>query len=273
MNDAFLGDLRGSDAGRPLVLGVLNLSKDSSYRTSIVAKGDLVRRARLSQLEGADIVDVGVESTNASAARVPLRDQQAVARDAVASLVAAAVPASVETYDADTAADCLAEGARLLNLTGQQSDARVFDMCAEHGAGVLICYSPEANVRHVGDSPDSADDDAVLDQLARRVALARAAGVTEIAVDPGIGFFYANQVDPSVRIRYQVEALAASGRFQQLGVAVCQSLPHAFHLFGEHHRSAEVGFATLAILAGVDLLRTHEPGPVRALIAALLDGG
>jgi dihydropteroate synthase len=93
--------------------------------------------------------------------------------------------------------------------------------------------------------------------------------VTSIAVDPGIGFSYANLRDPSDRIAAQSRYLLYGGQLRQLGFPVLQSLPHAFAIFQEHYRSAEGYFAVLALLGGAGVLRVHEVGQVRAVAAAL----
>jgi dihydropteroate synthase len=88
-------------------------------------------------------------------------------------------------------------------------------------------------------------------------------------IDPGLGFYYANLVDPAVRVRHQAAVLAQCFRLRSLGVPVCNALPHAFDLFEDEFRKAEGFFAVLARLGGTDLFRTHEVAHVRAVLAAM----
>jgi dihydropteroate synthase len=94
-------------------------------------------------------------------------------------------------------------------------------------------------------------------------------GVERLVIDPGLGFYYGNLVDPTVRARHQSVVLAQCFRLRSLGVPVCNALPHAFDLFEDEFRKAEGFFAVIARLGGTDLFRTHEVGHVRAVLAAM----
>ena len=72
-----------------------------------------------------------------------------------------------------------------------------------------------------------------------------------------------------MRTRHQARVLIQSFRLHTLGVPVCNALPHAFEIFEEHFRTAEGFFAVLARLGGTDLLRIHEVGRVRSVLAAM----
>ena len=65
-----------------------------------------------------------------------------------------------------------------------------------------------------------------------------------------MGFYYANLVDPTTRVRHQTRVLAQSFRLRPLGVPVCNALPHAFDLFEDEFRKAEGFFAVVAALGG-----------------------
>jgi dihydropteroate synthase len=255
----------------PIVMGAVNLSRDSTYRDSVATSvASAVRMARVMAAQGAQIVDVGAESSTAEAARVTSLDQLSGLRPVIEALVETGINVSAETYDVEVASCCLKAGARVLNLTGSQCDDQVFDLAAEFEATVLMCFVGAQNARGVGRVDPTADPvPMLLDYFGERIELARSHGVDRIVVDPGLGFYYANLTDPVVRARYQAQVLLNGFRFRTLGVPLCQALPHAFDLFGDQYRTAEGFFATLAHLGRTGVYRTHEVANVMAVLRAL----
>ena len=104
---------------RPAIMGVVNLSPDSWYRESVCLTAEAaVQRAAKSCAQGADIVDVGAESTLAHAARVDGGGAKFPIAAGHQGLRAANIPVSVETYQPAVTRACLEAGANVLNLTG-----------------------------------------------------------------------------------------------------------------------------------------------------------
>ncbi len=101
------------------------------------------------------------------------------------------------------------------------------------------------------------------------MAQARAAGVQNLVIDPGMGFYYGNLVDPRTRLGHQARVIANTFRLRRLGLPICHALPHAFDVFEDQFRTAEGFFAVLAHLGGTTLMRTHEVAQVRAVLDAL----
>lgn len=254
---------------RPAVMGVVNLSRSSTYRESVVTSpGSAVRRGRVLAAQGADVVDLGAESSNGSAERVGPDEQLAGLLPVVRALAEAGVAVSVETYSARVAREALQAGAQLLNLTGSVDDAEVFDLAAEHRAAVVICHVLGRHARDLDREVGADPVPEALEALGRRVEHARARGVDSIAVDPGLGFGFL-LADQRARARAQSAMLLGSFRLRALGVPVCQSLPHSFALFEEHFRVAEPVFAVLAHLGQTGLYRTHEVPQVVAVLDAM----
>lgn len=255
----------------PVIMGTVNLSRDSTYRESIAVSSDAaIRKARVMWAQGAHLIDIGAESTTAKAARIDPHQQAAAVEPVIQALGADGIAVSIETYESDVAAIALAAGAQVVNLTGREHEREIFDLAAEHSAGVILCFVPGANVRDITDV--AALDDPIpmlLDHFSERIGTAREHGVEHLVIDPGLGFFYRDLVEPAVRVRYQTRALLQSVRLRTLGLPVCQALPHAFDLFEDEFRTAEGFFAVLARLGSVGMLRTHEVPRVAAVIRAL----
>jgi dihydropteroate synthase len=256
---------------QPAIMGVINLSADSWYRESVCLTAEsAVRRGRVMRDQGAEIIDVGAESTGPHAAGVAAPGQNSKLLPVIRALRESGILVSVETYQPSVTRACLEAGANILNLTGADRTDELYRMVAAHDAAVIICYVQGRNVREVGDFNFSADPVALMrDYFARQVEIAIRNGVENILIDPGLGFYYRNLQDSTVRVRHQMTVFLNTFRLRTLGFPICHALPHAFEYFGEEVRCAEPFFAVLAALGKTDLFRTHEVPRIRAVLATL----
>lgn len=255
----------------PAIMGVINLSTDSWYRESVCHSPEAaIRRGRLLANQGAAIVDLGAESTLAEARRADAGQQLNKLLPVIRGLQETGIVLSVETYRTEVAQACLDAGARVLNWTGTDHDAQLFDMVAAHEAALILCYVQGRHVREVGEFDFGGD---VLERMtayfAEQIETATARGVTRLFIDPGLGFYYRNLQDSARRVRHQMDVFLHAFRFRTLGWPVCNALPHAPEYFGEEVRCAEPFFAVLAALGKTDLFRTHEVPRVHAVLETM----
>ncbi len=256
---------------RPAIMGVINLSADSWYRESVCLTADTaIARAQVLSAQGADIIDLGAESTLAHAARVDEQGQRSKLLPVIKELSRAGLLVSAETYDLTVARACLEAGAAVLNLTGATQSEEMFRMAAAQDAAVILCYVQGDHVRAVGDF-DFAQDTTLMmrDYFARQIEIATRVGLKKLFIDPGLGFYYRNLQDSTVRVRHQMTTFLNTFRLRTLGFPVCHALPHAFEYFGEEVRCAEPFFAVLAALGKTDLLRTHEVPRIKAVLETM----
>jgi dihydropteroate synthase len=256
---------------QPTIMGVINLSPDSWYRESVCLSADsAVQRGKVLAAQGADIVDVGAESTLAQAARLDDAAQNGRLIPVIRGLRADKVLVSVETYQPEVTRSCLEAGANILNLTGTDRSDELFRLVAAHDAAVIICYVQGKNVRDVGDFDFSADPvEMMREYFSRQIEIAQRNGVEKILLDPGLGFYYRNLQDSAVRVRHQMNIFLNTFRLRALGFPICHALPHAFDYFGEEVRCAEPFFAMLAALGKTDLFRTHEVPRIKAVLETM----
>ena len=256
----------------PLVMGVVNLSSDSSYRSSIAPTTDAaVRRGRVLATQGAHVVDLGAESTQGDAERVTDQDQNSRLVPVVEQLAAEGVAVSVEGYRHEVVAAALRAGARMVNRTGSTDDDVVFAAAAEYDAAVVVCHLYGRNARDLGQRglPDDPIPE-MIEGLGPRLDRARELGVRSLVVDPGVGFWFARDAHPPAqRLAYQTRVLLNSFRLRDLGIPVCQSVPHGLSIFEDEYRSGEAFFTVLARLGGAGMVRTHEVARVRPVLRAL----
>jgi dihydropteroate synthase len=206
---------------RPIVVGVLNVTPDSfSDGGRFLSVDAAVARAEEMVREGADVIDIGGESTRPQGAGpVDVEEEQRRVLPVVRAVRRALpdTPLSVDTVKATVAAAALDEGAQIVNdVSGMRLDQRMAKTCAAAGAGVVVTHS-RGDVSTMATYEVAVYDDAVeqtLEELRQRVDAAREAGIAEesIVVDPGIGF--------SKRSQHSLAVLAALPRLTAWGYPV-----------------------------------------------------
>jgi len=173
---------------RPLVMGVLNVTPDSfSDGGRYLDPQAAIVHARRLAAEGADILDVGAESTRpyGGAVRISLEEERARLAPLLSDVIALGVPVSIDTLKAAIAAWALDLGAAIVNdVWGLQGDADMARVVAEHQAPVVIMH----NRMTVDPAIDIIAE--VTDFFRRSLDIAARAGIPRqrIVLDPGIGF-------------------------------------------------------------------------------------
>jgi dihydropteroate synthase len=255
---------------RPIVIGILNVTPDSfSDGGRFASVGAAVAQAELMVDEGADIIDVGGESTRPQARPVGVEEEL----DRVVPVVAALrkslpdIPVSVDTVKADVAGAALDEGAQIINdVSGFRLDPEMAATCAARSAGVVLMHS-RGEVGEMATYAVAVYHDVVeemLGELRERVDLARAAGVADdsIVVDPGIGF--------SKRSEHSLAVLGALGRLAAWGYPVLVGASRK-RLIGEltgaslpaERLHGTTGANVAALDRGAMLFRVHDVRPAR----------
>jgi len=266
-----IGEKKFRFNSQPAIMGVVNLSADSWYRESVCVTAEAaIQRGKILTAQGAEIIDLGAESTLANAARTNDARQKSKLIPVIRKLRAEKILVSVETYSPKIARATLQAGANVLNLTGRAKSKEIFRMVAANDAAVIICFVPGKNVREAGDFDFSADPvEMMRDYFSRQIEIAQRAGVEKIILDPGLGFYYRNLQDSAVRVRHQMNIFLNTFRLRTLGFPIGHALPHAFEFFQDEVRCAEPFFAVLAALGKTDLFRTHEVPRIKAVLETL----
>lgn len=180
------------DLGRTVIMGVLNVTPDSfSDGGRYLDPQAAVAHGIALHLGGADLVDVGGESTRPGARRVSTDEEAARVLPVIKGLVAAGVPVSIDTMHADTATMAVAAGACVVNdVSGGLADPGMYAAVAAMGVPYVVMHW-RGHSDHMADL--ARYDDVVVDVIAeldQRMDDARAAGISgsSIVIDPGLGF-------------------------------------------------------------------------------------
>jgi dihydropteroate synthase len=206
--------------GRTRVIGILNVTPDSFSDGGRFDSPDSAVRAGLRMLnDGADVLDVGGESTRPGAARVTEADERARVLPVVSGLVAAGALVSVDTARASIAEAALDSGAVLVNDVSGGADPAMFPLIAERGVPYVLMHSrgPSSDMTARAVYRDLVREVTV--ELAARLDAAAAAGIAEdqLVLDPGVGF--AKTADHNWTLLAMLDRLYALGRPLLLGTS------------------------------------------------------
>lgn len=255
--------------GRPWVMGILNVTPDSFSDGGLHLDATRAVEAGLRlRNDGADVVDVGGESTRPSATPVSVDDEIARTLPVVRALASAGVVVSIDTRRAAVMRAALDAGARLVNdVSALRDDAEALPLLAARGSPVILMFRG-------GDAaggyrrPEGDLLSAVRAFLAARIADCVAAGLPRdaIAIDPGIGFVGGEPQD-NLALIAGIPGLAALGRPVVIGasrkrfVGIISGEPEAARRLG-----GSLALALAAAERGAAMLRVHD---VRETVQAL----
>jgi dihydropteroate synthase len=269
-----LWQLRGRSLGtdRPLVMGIVNVTPDSFSDGGRFSSPALaVAHAESLLAEGADILDVGGESTRPQGAQfVSVEDEMRRVIPVIRALVTAHpdVLISVDTVKASVAEAAIQVGARIINdVSALRLDPAMAAICASSGAGIVLMHSrggvtDMATYAHADYEGDVVD--VVLEELGAQISRALQAGIARecIAVDPGIGF--------SKRAPASLRMLGCLHRLAELGYPVIVGASRKRFVgeltgetVAERRVYGSVGAAVAAFERGAHILRVHDVGPTR----------
>lgn len=257
----------------PLVMGILNVTPDSfSDGGRLGGVGTAVAAADALLADGADIIDIGGESTRPGAAAVTADDEIARTVPVIKALRerGVTVPLSIDTMKAAVARAALDAGANIVNdVTAGTHDAAMLPLCAERGC-VLVLMHMRGTPRDMQARTDYADVvGEVRDYLAARVEAAVAAGIARhrLWIDPGFGF--AKLPEHNCELVNALETLAGLGCPVLLGASRKSTLGQLTGRPVNDREPESLAAGLVGALKGASVLRVHEPGPMkRALIVA-----
>lgn len=241
--------------GRPLVMGVINMTPDSFSDGGLYADAGAAVRAGLRMIEeGADIVDVGGESTRPGYVAVDAGEELKRALPVIAGLVRQTdIPVSIDTYKAAVAEAALEQGARMVNdIWGLQRDPDMAGVVAAAGAAIILMHNRE----RVEPAIDILDDIRVF--FANSLARARAAGIREdrIVLDPGIGF--GKTLEQNLSVLARIEELHELGFPILLGTSRKSFIGRLSPSEPRERLPGTLAANVFAVLGRVAILRVHD---------------
>jgi len=242
--------------GRPAVMGILNVTPDSfSDGGRFIDPATAIAHGRRMALEGADLLDVGAESTRPYGDAVPvgLEEELARLRPILPAVIELGVPVSIDTIKAKVAAWALGTGAAIVNdVWGLQRDPDMARVVAEHRVPVIIM--------HNRDGADPAIDIIadVVSFFGRSLDIAARAGIARehIVLDPGIGF--GKTPEQSIAVLGRLDALKTFGLPFLVGASRKRFINSVVASPPDRRLGGSIAAHLLAVQAGAAIVRVHD---------------
>ncbi|MDO8672965.1 MAG: dihydropteroate synthase [Dehalococcoidia bacterium] len=239
---------------RTYVMGIINLTSDSFSGDGLGADVDAaIARARKMAADGADIIDVGAESTRPGSSPVAAEEEIRRLLPVVEALVAeVGLPISVDTYKADVARLVTRAGAGMINdVWGFKNDPDMAAVVAASGLPVVLTH----NQSHTLYRNLVAD---IIGSLYQSMALALGAGVEweNIIIDPGIGF--GKTMEHNLEILRRLPEFKVLGRPILLGTSRKSTIGRVLNLPPESRLEGTAATVAIGIANGADIVRVHD---------------
>ena len=246
---------------RTLVLGILNVTPDSfSDGGKYLDRATAVAHATRMVEEGADILDVGGESTRPGSSAVSADEELERVHPVIERLAELhpAVPISIDTRKAGVAAEALDAGATIVNDVSGGADPAMFDVVRDREAAVVLMHmqGDPATMQEAPEYDDVVGE--VHEYLRQRIEAAELAGIDpeRIAIDPGIGF--GKDLDHNLELMHGVGALLDLGRPVLVGPSRKKFIGTILDLPEEERVEGTVGAVVWMVARGAHLVRVHD---------------
>jgi dihydropteroate synthase len=254
---------------RTLVMGILNVTPDSfSDGGRFLDRAAAVAHATRMVDEGADILDVGGESTRPGSSAVSVDEELERVRPVIERLAELhpAIPISIDTRRASVAGEALAAGASIVNDVSGGADPEMFDVVREREAAIVLMHM-RGDPKTMQEAPEYDDVVAeVHEYLRQRIEAAELSGIDpeRIAVDPGIGF--GKDLDQNLELMRGVGALLDLDRPLLVGPSRKRFIGTILDLPEEERVEGTIGAVVWLVARGAHAVRVHD---VREVVRAV----
>ncbi|PDM41734.1 MULTISPECIES: dihydropteroate synthase [unclassified Geobacillus] len=251
---------------KTMIMGIVNVTPDSFSDGGRFYDIDrAVEHAKRLVADGADIIDIGGESTRPGAEKVSLEEEL---RRVIPVVKAVAqeidVPISIDTYKAEVAKQAIEAGAHIINdVWGAKADAKMAEVAAFYDVPIILMHN-----RHDLQYRDLISD--MISDLMESVAITKRAGVKDenIILDPGIGF--AKTLEHNLEVMRRLDEFAKLGYPLLLGTSRKRFIGHVLDLPVNERVEGTGATVCLGIVKGAHIVRVHDVLPI-ARMAKMMD--
>lgn len=235
------------------MMGIVNVSPDSFSGDGLDSVDAAIAQARRFVAEGADIIDVGGESTRPGSEPIPVEEELHRVIPVLEQLAKEiTVPLSIDTYKFEVARQALDAGAHMINdIWGLKREPRLAELAAKKGVPIILMSNqrdkPKRNIVY-----------AVISDLKKSVDLALEAGVPwdNIIIDPGIGF--GKTLEQNLELVRRLDELKVLGRPILLGTSRKSIIGLVLDLPPEQRLEGTAASIAIGIAKGADIVRVHD---------------
>lgn len=254
------------------VMGILNVTPDSFSDGGLFNQEELaLKRARQLIEDGADILDIGGESTRPGAQKVGQEEEIKRVVPIIQQLATHVdIPISIDTYKAEVAKQAVEAGATIINdVWGAKAEPKIAEVAAAYDVPIILMHN-----RHNRNYRDLLGD--MISDLYESVKIAKAAGVKDekIILDPGIGF--AKTPEMNIQVMRELEKLMVMGYPVLLGTSRKSFIGEVLNLPVEERMEGTGATVCLGMQKGCSIVRVHDVRPISRMVKmmdAMLKGG
>lgn len=257
---------------RIYIMGILNVTPDSfSDGGMYFAHTKAIERGIEMEREGADIIDIGGESTRPGATPVPVEEELKRVIPVIKELAGAVnIPISIDTYKSEVAKRAIEAGASIVNdVSALRFDPSMVRVLKEYNVKIVLMHmlgTPATMQTNIG-YKDVIED--VYEFLKERIEFAEAMGIKKdrIIIDPGIGF--------GKKLIHNLLLIKHIDKFKELGCPVLigpsrkSFIGEILHLPVPERLEGTAGAVAFAIMKGVNIVRVHDVRPIKHMIQVM----
>jgi dihydropteroate synthase len=251
---------------KTMVMGILNVTPDSfSDGGQFNAIDRAVEHAKKLVADGADIIDIGGESTRPGAQKVSLEEELRRVIPVIKAVAAEVdVPISIDTYKAEVAKQAIEAGAHIINdIWGAKADKQMAEVAAHYDVPIILMHNRH-QLHYENLIPDMISD------LVESIEIVKKAGVKDenIILDPGIGF--AKTLEHNLEVMRHLDEFTKLGYPVLLGTSRKSFIGHVLDLPVDERVEGTGATVCLGIAKGVHIVRVHDVLPM-ARMAKMMD--
>ena len=258
-------------AERPMLMGILNITPDSFYQGHLQdSEEDIVKKAAQMIAEGADILDIGGQSSRPGSVRISAEEELLRVIPVIRALHKRfpGTLLSIDTYQSQVARAAVAEGVNIVNdISAGEMDTKMLEVVGTLGVP-YICMHMKGRPETMQESPMYEDvTREVLDYFITRINDCRNAGIKDIIIDPGFGF--GKNIAHNFRILKDLASFKMLGCPILVGLSRKSTVYKTLHITAAEALNGTTVLNTVALQHGADILRVHDVKEAREAILLL----
>ena len=246
-------------AEKPMIMGILNLTPDSFYTVSRTSEEAIIERARLMISEGADILDLGGQSTRPGAERISAEEEWSRVELGLVAIRKAfpEILISIDTFYASVAEKAVRQGANIINdVSAGSIDPGMFETAGRLRVPYVLMHM-HGEPQSMQNSPSYSNVvQDIIFFFSQKINELRKAGVKDILLDPGFGF--GKTIDHNYSILSKLEEFKILECPLLIGMSRKKMIQSATGTDAENALSGTIAANTIALLNGASILRVHD---------------
>lgn len=254
----------------PLIMGILNLTPDSFYEGSRFDAANVLAQAEKMLREGADILDIGAQSTRPGAEMLTEEEELSRLNGVINALIREFPEAiiSIDTFYSRVALECITVGAAIINdISGGEIDKEMIPVIAQLGAPYICMHMRGTPQTMVQLNDYNNVTRSVLDYFIVKIEECRLAGIKDVIIDPGFGF--SKNISQNFELLKNLQMLKMLDKPILVGLSRKSTVYKTLDITPEEALNGTTVMNTIALMNGANILRVHDVRQAKECITLL----